>query len=165
MFMAAHHFIAHDLSVQSDLTATPEASHNASAEACLGEARALLESCREKQGLYGTDPDPDSEIKRHYTHNLAAIHVLESLRATSYDAVCIDLDLIASIKSILEKLIDPSDFLRAELYYFLSLCDKSYLVEASRFTESFLLGKSRKLVVDHWQAQVMQKKLAAERSN
>lgn len=63
----------------------------------IDEAEERLQHCRALMGgLYRGEDEPSQEIKRHYSHNLAAVHVLRSLSDPEY-RVPDDEELVASV--------------------------------------------------------------------
>jgi hypothetical protein len=149
LFMAAQHFIHDD---------------NNEGNRYLSDAEALLKECAARKNLYGSEPDCWLEIRRHYTHNLAAVHVLRTLTSPTSKQSTPSRELKQSVITIVDMLANeknPPLFLQAELYYFLSLNDGSYASKALAYLERYRSQDGQKLIVDHWQAEEMYGKLIA----
>lgn len=122
------------------------------------EAEERLKNCRALMGgLYRGEDGVFPEIKRHYTHNLAAVHVLRSLSDPEY-VVPDDEELVASVEKILEKCGDeskPSFYLLAELSFFLTLSGHSDSGRVKELFREFRESSAPVLRVDKWQFEVM----------
>lgn len=147
LFMAAQYYIACDNEKGNEL---------------ISEAEKILSKCV-KNGLYAGGSGKISEVQRHYSHNLAAIQVIRSFNISYYDSTFHVDGLRESVMAILENTTEkekPSPFLHAELYFFLSLDDDSYIDKAKEYIDKYYSENDPGLIVDNWQIFKMRKKLS-----